>query len=108
MDPDAKKKLKAKLREKKESRKNGTPIVPPDLFSGETDILKIMEQVNKVLKTNPQMVQKIGNVVSNVMNNRELLNNLSKQVEDQIVQDQTLERSSPGESSDALSNESTQ
>jgi hypothetical protein len=49
MDPDAKKKLKAKLREKKESRKNGTPVVPPDLFSGETDILKIMEQVNKVL-----------------------------------------------------------
>ena len=105
-----KQKLREKLRKKKESRKNAQqPMAPEDLFNGETDILAMMNRVNTILKTNPQMVQQISKCVSNVMNNRDLMSSLSKQVEDQIqVQDQTLESNSEAVSVDAVVKESTQ
>ena len=63
--------------------------------SSEPDILKMMDRVNKLLKTNPQMIQQISKCVSNVMNNQELMDSLAGQITNQ---DQTLESSSLGES----------
>jgi hypothetical protein len=103
-------KLKEKLRKKRqEKRKNGGNLPPNDIFNGETDIMKMMENVNKILKTNPQMVQQISKCVSNVMGNKELMNSLAGQLENQInIQDQTLESKSPAGNCDASLNESKQ
>ena len=73
MDPNAREKLKEKLRKKRQSaRRNTVPSLDPDL--GEMDLVKMMEQVNNVLRTNPQMVKQISKCVSNVMNNKNLMN----------------------------------
>lgn len=96
-------KLRAKLRKKRESRKNGTTD-PVDPFNGETDIMKMMESVNKILKSQPQMVQKISKCVSNVMNNKELMDSLAKQLETQV----TLESNSEEVSREASPKESIQ
>ena len=108
-----KEKLKAKLRKKREARKNGNNSSDnfsgeTGIFSGETDILKMMDHVNKLLKTNPQMVQQISKCVSNVMNNQGLMESLSGQLEKQIQEDQTFESKELDESKDASSNESIQ
>jgi chromatin segregation and condensation protein Rec8/ScpA/Scc1 (kleisin family) len=81
MDPDARKKLKEKLRKKKAERlnKNDSPL------DGETDIVKMMENVNKILKTNPAMVQQVSKCVSNVMNNKQLMESLLGQFQDQTL-----------------------
>ena len=97
-----KEKLRKKLRKKQENRINGSSN-PTDSFnisslgggSGEPDILKMMDHVNKILKTNPQMIQQISKCVSNVMSNQELMDSLTGQITNH---DQTLESNSLGES----------
>ena len=106
-------KLKEKLRKKRqEKRKNGGNVPPNDIFNGETDIMKMMENVNKILKTNPQMVQQISKAVSSVMNNKDLMESLSGQLETEIKKtdqsDQILVNNSEGESKQAESKDSTQ
>jgi hypothetical protein len=95
-------KLKAKLRKKKENRSRAAQSmeIPP-----ETDIMKMMENVNKILKTNPQMVQQISKCVSNVMNNKELMETLSSQI---VQQDQTLQSKPGSDDADASPKESIQ
>lgn len=97
-------KLRAKLRKKRDSRKNGAIPEVTDPFNGETDIMKMMENVSKILKSQPQMVQKISKCVSNVMNNKDLMDSLAKQLETQV----TLESNSEELSREASSNESIQ
>ena len=85
MDPkeklESKEKLKLKLKKKKEQRSaSKAPSEPINPFDGQTDILQMMENVNKILKTNPQMVQQISKCVSNVMNNQDLMNSLAGQL----------------------------
>jgi len=98
-----KQKLREKLRKKKESR--SLPKQEANPFDGQTDILQMMDSVNKILKTNPQMVQQISKCVSNVMNNQDLMKTLTGQLEKEI---QTFESNSDGESLDASEKQSTQ
>ena len=78
---DSKERLKLKLKKKKEQRSAPkVPSEPINPFDGQTDILQMMENVNKILKTNPQMVQQISKCVSNVMNNQDLMNSLAGQL----------------------------
>ena len=105
-----KEKLRQKLRKKRNQRTNAPEKnkINEDIL-GEPNIIKMMENVNKILKTNPQMVQQISKCVSNVMNNKDLMNSLAGQLENQInIQDQTLESKSEGEHLDASGNESKQ
>jgi len=97
-------KLRAKLRKKRDSRKNGATPETVDPFNGEMDLMKMMENVNKILKSQPQMVQKISKCVSNVMNNKDLMDSLAKQLETQV----TLESNSEELNREASSNESIQ
>ena len=102
MDPDARTKLKAKLRKKTEERKNGNKVTLENLMGdgglgGEMDIIKMMENVNRILQTNPQMVQQVSKCVSNVMNNKGLMESLVGQ-----IQDQTLDNNDVSTSADAL------
>jgi len=105
-----KEKLRQKLRKKRNQRTNASEknTIGEDML-GEPNILKMMENVNKILKTNPQMVQQISKCVSNVMNNKDLMNSLAGQLENQIsLQDQTLESKSEGEQPEASGKESKQ
>ena len=61
----------------------------------------MLENVNKMLKTNPQMLQQINKCVSTVMENKDLMESIKSQV-------QTNDINSVAESLDALSNESKQ
>lgn len=102
MDPDAKKKLKAKLKKKKEERTQG-PSSVKNCFEnelGETDIMKMMENVNKILRTNPEMVQQVSKCVSSVMGNKNLMESLMEQ-----FQDQTLVNNEASPSNTASENE---
>ncbi len=93
---DAKQKLKSKLRKKKQER-SGNPL---NEFNSETDIVKMMESVNNLLRTNPQMVQQVSKCVSNVIGNKDLMDSLMNQ-----FQDQTLDNNKEGASEDASENE---
>jgi len=103
---DNREKLKEKLRKKRAARKNKET---PEPFNGETDILKMMDQVNSILRTNPQMVQQISKCVSSVMSNKDLMDSLTGQLASELnVQDQTLESNSDEDKLDASPKDSTQ
>ena len=98
-------KLKAKIKAKKSQRTTAsTPIneIPGDLES-ENGILKMMEHVNKLLKTNPDLVKQVSKCVSNVMNDKSLLDTITGK-----LQDQTLDKSEDTDDSLASPNELTQ
>jgi len=97
--------LKEKLRKKRNQRKKHEPT-----FDENSDLLSMMDQVNKILKTNPQMVQQISKCVSNVMNNQELMESLTGQLKQELnVQDpQTFESKSDDDETEACSKESIQ
>ena len=94
---DNRKKLREKLKQKRENRTSGSIPVLPELpdqepsLNGEIDFVKMMDQVNKILKTNPGMVKQVSKCVSNVMANPELMKSLVGQVQQEIHEDQTLE-----------------
>ena len=118
---NTRKKLKKKIKSKREARNGAGPSssvnpFPEDILSGEPDILKMMDRVNKILKTNPQMINQISKCVSNVMNNQDLMNSLAGQLEKttvqeqfiEPVQDQTLDNNDDDDNFTALSKESKQ
>lgn len=105
-------KLREKIRKKKESRAGGNT----DPFNGETDITKMMENVNRILKTDPQMVKQISKCVSNIMKDKNLMDSLTNhlstenlnEVSKEVQVGQTLETNSPQDDREASSNESIQ
>ena len=72
--------LREKIKKKRQQRTSPKPPEIPLFDGGETDIVKMMDQVNKILQTNPQMVQQISKCVSNVMGNKELMESLAGQL----------------------------
>ena len=104
------KKLREKLKKKREDRTNGaTPPPPlPPVMDGEMDFVKMMDQVNKILKTNPEMVKQVSKCVSNVMSNQDLMKSLVDQVQLDVQEDQTLHKSLFGEQLAASVNEPKQ
>jgi len=101
---DNKEALREKLRNKRTERKKNVITEPTEpVLNENSDIFKMMEHVNKILKSNPQMVEQISKCVSNVMSNKDLMESISSELENQIKtdQDQTLESNSDGESSQA-------
>ena len=81
-----KQKLKKTLKNKREARNGASASSSAsavlDAFGeeGSPDILKMMDSVNKLLKTNPQMLEQISKCVSNVMNNKDLIGSLKDQL----------------------------
>ena len=106
-----KEKLKANLRKKRNAR-SARPSRPTEVPEFDGNILDMMDRVNSILKTNPQMVQQISKAVSSVMNNKDLMESLSGQLETEIKKtdqsDQILVNNSEGESKQAESKDSTQ
>ena len=92
---DNRKKLREKLKQKRENRSVNAPTPDIPFLNGETDFVKMMDQVNKILKTNPEMVRQVSKCVSNVMGNPELMKSLVGQVQDcqDVQEDQIFDKS---------------
>ena len=106
---DNRKKLREKIKQKRENRTSGSVPVQSDqpdqsdqpTLNNEMDFVKMMDQVNKILKTNPAMVKQVSKCVSNVMGNPELMKSLVGQVQQEIHEDQTFDSNELGEELDA-------
>jgi hypothetical protein len=91
-------KLKEKLKNKKKQRAGkATNTVP----SSDPDILSMMEQVSSILRTNPDLVKQVSKCVSNVMNDKTLMNSISGKLQT----DQTFDNNDTDEEPDAESKE---
>ena len=96
MDPE---RTKKRLQKKLEKRRN--KLQDPGDASGSTestestesvDFMKMLGEVNKMFKTNPNMIQKVSKCVNNIMENKELMETLvSKANLDMDNDDQTLQ-----------------
>ena len=96
-------KLKNKLKQKKADRMNKGSSQPEASNFTETDnILKMMEQVNKILKTNPELVKQVSKCVGEVMNDKNLMESLAEKIN---IQDQTLDNNTDDDETEATSKE---
>lgn len=107
MEKTSRDRLKKKIKDKKAKRTGGKES-PGDKESPEDaedpDIFNMINHVQSLLKNNPEMVAKVSSCVNTLMSNPELMGKLSSQMNQ--PSSQTLQRSSSGESSEAVSKES--
>ena len=100
--------LKNKLKKKKEARAKGVKGTSdeqicktgiPELDNeSDGDIFQMINQVQNMLKTNPEMVSKVSSCINSLMGSPEIMQ--------QIIQSQTLDTSLSGDNSAAVSKES--
>ena len=77
MDPERTKKRLQKKLEKRRNKNNGNSIPEQSTDSTESvDFMKMLNEVNKMFKTNPNMIQKVSKCVNNIMENKELMETL--------------------------------
>ena len=98
---DNREKLRQKLKKKQQKRQNVLPDPEPEPEPANLDFAKMMDQVNNILKTNPQMVKQISKCVSNVMGNKDLMASLVNEVNQEIQDPQIFESNTPGAELDA-------
>ena len=111
MDPLSKEKLRKKLNKKKEERKKGKPLTEsPDL--SEDSLFNMLNDVNKLLKENPNMIKKVSKCVNSIFENKNLMESLVNEIKTNITGtdqvSQTLVNNDVQDSLDADSNESKQ
>jgi hypothetical protein len=114
MDPLSKEKLRKKLNKKKEERKKGKSVSEsPDL--SEDSLFNMLNDVNKLLKENPNMIKKVSKCVNSIFENKNLMESLVNEIKTNITESrepvqvsQTLVNKDPLDSLDADSNESKQ
>ena len=92
-----KERLKKRLNKRNEAK--GIPTEPQE----DQDLLNMISQVQKMLKTNPELVNKVSSCVNNLMGNQELMEKLNKEFEKETTHSQTLDKSKSGDNSDAVS-----
>jgi hypothetical protein len=91
--------LKKKL--KKKQLETGIAVLD-DEPEEQVDIFKMISQVQAILKTNPELVNKVSNCVNSLMTNPEIMQQLSSQIEKTVIQETNL-TSSSGVSPEACS-----
>ena len=89
---EAKEKLKKKLRSQRNKRMAGRSNEIPD---DPSNILNMMDQVNRMLKTNPELIKQVNKCVKSVMNDKTLMDSITGK-----IQGQTVDTTSPGEVND--------
>jgi hypothetical protein len=102
MEKTSRDRLKKKIKDKKAKRTNSSP--DDQRVEEDPDIFSMINQVQSILKNNPEMVAKVSSCVNSLMSNPEMMEKLSSQINQ--PSSQTLQRSSSGESSEAVSKES--
>ena len=83
--------LKKKL--KKKQLETGIAVLD-DEPEEQVDIFKMISQVQAILKTNPELVNKVSNCVNSLMTNPEIMQQLSSQIEKTVIQETNLTSSS--------------
>lgn len=111
MDPLSKEKLRKKLNKKKEERKKGNSSSSENPDISEDSLFNMLNDVNKLLKDNPNMVKKVSKCVNSIFENKNLMESLVNEIKTNItdqVDSQTLVNNEALDSLDADSNESKQ
>lgn len=81
-----KERLKKRLKKQKEAKGiKDEPTKPQE----DNDLLKMISQVQKMLKTNPELVNKVSSCVNNLMGNKELINSLNQEFQKQVEKEET-------------------
>jgi hypothetical protein len=90
MESTTRERLKKKINDKKKNRNGKQPVEPTDIFS-------MLNQVNKMLKENPEMVKKVSKSVNSIFENKSLMDSIVNEIKNtsapdqtSVVQDQTL------------------
>ena len=93
-------KTKDRLR-KKINKKKGINLTSESSSNSldETNIMDMLNNMNKMLRENPEMVNKVSRCVSNIIDNKNLMENLTSQINLNLnntndIHDQTLESNS--------------
>ena len=107
------KKLNTKLNKKKNKRTNKDPLSSDEPSStGETvneeSLFTMLNQVNKMLKQNPEMIKKVSKCVNSIFENKSLMDSLVSEIQTNVQEDQTFDNKTETESEEAVLNESTQ
>jgi 3-hydroxyacyl-CoA dehydrogenase len=104
MDTTTKERLRKKLKNKKEQRSGKLNTEKVD----EDNLFNMLNQVNKMLKENPQMVKKVSKCVNSIFENKDLMNSLVSEIESNVQDSQALESKSEEQDVAASSKESVQ
>jgi hypothetical protein len=120
MDSNINTNSKTKERLRKKLLKKGKKLNKSPEDESETDLFNMLNQVNKMLKENPNMVKKVSKCVSSIFENKDLMSTLTNEIGSkinfdsenseltQIVQDQTFVNNSEGDLVDASEKEDKQ
>ena len=104
------KKLKSKLNAKKGKRINKEPSggsSSPDEVNEES-LFTMLNQVNQMLKQNPEMIKKVSKCVNSIFENKPLMDSLVNEIQTNVQGDQTFDSNIPAEREEADLNESIQ
>ncbi len=82
MESTTRERLKKKINDKKKNRNGKQPVEPTDIFS-------MLNQVNKMLKENPEMVKKVSKSVNSIFENKSLMDSIVNEIKNTSVPDQT-------------------
>ena len=115
-----KERLRKKLNKKKKKDSPGTQDATPGTVD-EDSLFTMLNQVNKMLKTNPEMVKKVSKCVNSIFENKDLMSSLVSEIESNVTGntgnstnntqnhvDQTLVNNTDGVLTEATGNESIQ
>jgi hypothetical protein len=105
--------LKKKLNKKNKIQTENPDLIEPDDSGGsEPNIFDMLTQVSGLLKTNPEMINKVNQCVSKIISNSDLMTKLSTEIKNNIDKEpsiddnnQILDNKSIIDSVEALENE---
>lgn len=84
MDSSTKTRLKKKLKDKKNKRTGVSGSLPSFEDDGEESLFNMLNQVNQMLKQNPDMVKKVSKCVNSIFENKDLMNSLVSEIEQNV------------------------
>ena len=67
----------------KKQKKIKMKETPPDLFN-------MLNKVNDILRSNPQMAEKVSKCVTTIMENKEIMGTLSEQIKNTVENDDNV------------------
>ena len=91
MDNKTKERLRKKLNKKK-----GNTIAETSFSEENNVVMDMLNSMNKMLRENPEMVHKVSKCVSNIIDNKNLMETLTNEIKNNLEpnQDQTLDNNS--------------
>ena len=101
MEKSPKQLLREKIKQKRNNRKSkgNDPIdsIPKDPM----DFAAMINQVQSILQTNPDMVKKVNSCMKNILSNGELMKSISSQIGNQTLSNNVSESSEEATSNDS-------